>query len=109
MNAIDGHLDDKHGCQFQEVNCPTDCEVACQRQYLMNHKTECPRRKVNCWYCHDTGEQQFIEGQHKEECPKLPLPCLNKCEVGNIPREELARHTDRCLLQQIQCKYSIIT
>ena len=83
--------------------------MVCQQQYLMNHKTECPRCKVNCQYCHDTGEHQFIEGQHKEECPKLPLLCPNNCEVDNIPREELARHIDSCLLQQIQCQYSIVS
>ena len=75
----------------------------------MSHvNTECPRRKVNCQYCHDTGEHQFIEGQHKVECLKLPLPCPNKCEVGNIPRDALRKHLNFCPLQLIQCKYHIV-
>ena len=109
MNAITNHLNNRGGCQFQEVNCPNDCGLAYQRQHLTSHvETECLRRKANCQYCHDTGEHQFIEGQHKDYCPKLPLPCPNKCEIDNISRDGLREHINICSLQLIQCKYHVV-
>ena len=83
--------------------------MACQRRDLTNHvKTECPCCKVSCQYCHYTGEYQFIESQHKEECPKLPQTRPYKCGIGSIPRGELTKHIDRCSLEDVQCKYSIV-
>ena len=109
VNAITSHLNNRDGCQFQEINCPNDCGVAYQRKHLTSHvETECPQRKVKCQYCHDTGKHQFIEGQHKEKCPKLPLPCPSKCEIDCIPRDELRKHINICPLQLIQCKYHIV-
>ena len=109
LNAITSHFSNNDGCQFHEVNCPNDCGTAYQRQFLTSHlKTKCPRRNINCQYCHDTGEHQFIEGQHKEECPKFPLPCPNRCEVGNIPRDGIREHINFCPLEQIQCKYHTV-
>ena len=109
VNAIIGHIDDKDGCQFQEVNYHNDCRAAYQQQYLTRHaETECPRRKANYQYCYNTGEHQFIEGQHKDECPKLPLPCPNNCEFGSIPRDGITEHIVMYPLQLIQCKYHII-
>ena len=106
LNDINNHLGNSDGCQFEEVKCSNECGKMIQRQYLTSHiETECPRRKVNCRYCHDTGEHQFIEGQHKDECPKLPLPCPNKCEIGNIPREDMEAHRKECPLEMIQCEY----
>ena len=106
LNNINNHLGNSDGCQFEEVKCSNECGKMIQRQYLTSHvETECLCRKVNCQYCHDTGEHQFIEGQHKEECPKLPLPCPNKCEVGNVPREDMEAHRKECPLEMIQCEY----
>ena len=106
LNDINNHLGNSDGCQFEEVKCSNECGKMIQRQYLTSHvETECPRRKVNCQYCHDTGEHQFIEGQHKEECPKLPLPCPNKCEVGNVPLEDIETHLISCGYEMIQCEY----
>ena len=106
LNDINNHLGNSDGCQFEVVKCFNECGKVIQRQYLTSHvETECPRRKVNCQYCHDTGEHQFIEGQHKEECPKLPLPCPNKCEVGNIPYKGMEAHRKECPLEMIQCEY----
>ena len=102
LNDIVNHLGN-NSCQLK---CSNGCGKIIQQQYLTSHvEIECPRRKVNCQYCHDTGEHQFIEGQHKEECPKLPLPCPNKCEVGNVPREDLEAHRNECPLEMIQCEY----
>ena len=82
--------------QFKEVNCPNDCEVyLCSDKILLSIlrvETECVRRKLDCQYCHITIEYQSIEVEHnlhKEQCPKLPLPCPNKCDVDNIPLEEM--------------------
>ena len=106
LNDINNHLGNSDGCQFEEVKCSNDCGKMIQRRYLTSHvETECPRRKVTCQYCHDTGEHQFIEGQHKEECPKLPLPCPNKCDIGNIPYKSLEAHRKECPLEMIQCEY----
>ena len=103
INYINSHLEK---CEFEEVKCSNECGKMIQRQYLSGHvKSRCTRRKVNCQYCHDTGEHQFIEGQHKEECSKLPLPCPNKCEIGNVPREDIEAHRKECPLQMIQCEY----
>ena len=104
LNAITGHLTKKDGCQFQKVNCPNKCKVACQRRDLTNHvETECPCRKVSCQYCHDIGEYQFIKGQHKQECSKVPLSCPNNCEIGTILREDIEKHKCECPLEVISC------
>ena len=96
-------------CLFEFIDCVSQCGKKLARWCLTSHvETECPRRKVNCQYCHDTGEHQFIEGQHKDECPKLPLPCPNKCEIDNIPRDGLTEHIKICPLQLMQCKYHIV-
>ena len=106
LNDINNHLGNSDGCKFEPLKCSNECGKMIERRYLTIHvETECPRRKVNCQYCHDTGEHQFIEGQHKEECPKLPLPCLNKCEVGSVPREDMEAHRKECPLEMIQCEY----
>ena len=108
LNDINNHQGNSNmdGCQFEEINCFNECGKKIQRRYMTGHvKSRCPRRKVNCQYCHDTGEHQFIEGQHKEECPKLPLPCPNKCEVGNVLREDMEAHRKECPLEIIQCEY----
>ena len=102
LNDIKNHLGNSDGCQFEEVKCSNGCGKMIERQYL---ETECPHRKVTCQYCHDTGEHQFIEGQHKKKCLKLPLPCLNECGVGSIPREDMEAHMKECPLEMIQCEY----
>ena len=91
-------------CPFEMVKCSMKCGKMFQQQYLTNHiETECSCRKVDCHYCHITGEHQFIEGGHKEQCPKLPIPCPNKCQVGNLPREDMKKHRNECLLEIEQC------
>ena len=103
LNDINNHLGN---CKYENTECSNECGKMIQRQYLTSHvETECPHHKVNCQYCHDTGEHQFIEDQHKEECPKLPIPCPNKCEAGNVPREDMEAHREECPLEMIQCEY----
>ncbi|XP_065904009.1 TNF receptor-associated factor 4-like [Dysidea avara] len=101
VNDIRYHI---NHCCFEEINCPNDCEVSVQRQNLTKHiETECVHLKVECQHCHITEEYQLIEGEHKEQCPKLPLPCPNKCDVDNIPREEMNGHRKTCPLEEINC------
>ena len=106
LNDINNHLGNSDGCQFERVKCSNECGKMIERQHLISHvKTKCPRRKVNCHYCHHTVEYQFIECQHKKECPRLPLPCPNRCKVGNVHREDMEAHRKECPLEIIQCEY----
>ncbi|XP_065890742.1 TNF receptor-associated factor 2-like [Dysidea avara] len=91
-------------CPLEEVMCSNGCGVILQRQHLIDHvQMHCPCRKVNCQHCLITGESQFIDGEHKEQCPKLPLPCPNKCEASNIPREDIDAHRKMCPLEEVTC------
>ncbi|XP_065904789.1 TNF receptor-associated factor 4-like [Dysidea avara] len=104
VNDVGNHLESSDGCRFVEVNCPNYCRISMQRQNLTKHvETECVRRRVDCQYCHITEEYQIIDGEHKEQCPKLPLPCPNKCDVDNIPREEISTHMMRCPFEEVEC------
>ncbi|XP_065904792.1 TNF receptor-associated factor 4-like [Dysidea avara] len=101
VNDINKHLG---SCHFEDLSCTNDCGVHVQRQNLTKHiETECVRRKVDCQYCHITEEYQSIEGEHKEQCPKLPLPCPNKCDISNIPREQINQHRKICPLEKVEC------
>ena len=104
VNNIVGHVTNSDGCQFEEVICPNGCGMCVQRQYLSSHvEDECVCRLVDCQYCHITGEHQLIEGEHKEQCPKFPIACPNKCEVDNIPREDIDEHRKMCPLEEVTC------
>ena len=93
-------------CKLQNVVC-IKCKKTLQRQYLISHvKTVCPYRIVDCLYCCISGEHQFIRSwQHRKVCPKLPLPCPNKCEVRNVPREDMEAHRKECSNEMVQCEY----
>ena len=96
----------KTTCPFEEIECPNDCGVTLQEQYMASHvEVECPCREVECQYCQLPGEYQFIEEKHKEECPRLPINCPNECEVGGIPHEDMTAHRLKCPLEIIECEY----
>jgi len=104
QGEVNNIVDHSNHCCFEEVNCPNECGVHLQRKSITKHlETDCVRRKIDCQYCHITDEYQNIEGEHKEQCPKLPLLCPNKCEVLNIPREEMDEHRNTCPLEEINC------
>ncbi|XP_065901932.1 TNF receptor-associated factor 4-like [Dysidea avara] len=106
LNDINNHLGNSDGCQFEDVKCSNECGKMLQRQYLTSHvETECPRRNVDCRYCYITGECQFVEGGHKEECVRLPVPCLNKCKVKGIAREDMEAHRTECPHEIVPCEY----
>ena len=104
VNNIVSHLINGDGCQFENVTCPYHCGMSVQRQYLSSHvEDECMHRMVSCQYCHITGEHQFIVGEHKDHCPKFPIACSNKCEVHNIPREDIDEHRKICPCEEVTC------
>ena len=91
-------------CPLEEITCSNNCGAILLRQHLIDHvQSKCPCRMTDCKYCQISGEYRFIDGEHKEECPKLPLPCPNKCESINIPREEVDAHRTECPLEEIPC------
>ena len=103
---INNHLGNSDGCQFEEVNCSNECGKIMQRHWMSSHvEKECLNRKSECQLCHVTGEYEFIEGKHKKKCPKLPVPCPNKCNIGDIPREGIEAHRKECPLEINQCEY----
>ncbi|XP_065920304.1 TNF receptor-associated factor 4-like [Dysidea avara] len=104
VNNIINHLQSSNGCIFEKVACSNDCGTFLQRQYLTSHiENECACRKVDCQYCHIAGEHQFIEGEHKEQCPRFSVPCPNKCEIHEIPREDIDKHREVCPLEEVAC------
>ncbi|XP_065918820.1 TNF receptor-associated factor 4-like [Dysidea avara] len=104
VNNIVSHVTKSDGCQFEEVICTNGCGMCVQRQYLSSHvEDECVCCMVDCQYCHITGEHQFIEGEHKDQCPKFPIACPNKCEIDNIPREDIDEHRKMCPLEEVTC------
>ena len=105
VNDIASHLKNSSGCKFEDVHCPNSCGETFERQLLVSHAEECPRRLINCQYCHIEGEHQLIEGSHKEQCCNFPVPCPNKCEIINVPREDLKEHMKVCPLETVQCQY----
>ena len=104
LNDIDNHLHSSDGCHFEDILCTNECGKVIQRCDLKSHlDSDCPHHKANCLYCHVKIEHKLYS-KHKKECPKFPVPCPNKCKVGNIPRENLQKHLgDECMLQNITC------
>ena len=106
VNYLTSHLKNSSGCKFEDVHCPNTCGETFERQCLTSHIEECPRRLINCQYCQIEGEYQFIEASsHKEQCCKFPVPCPNKCEIINVPRENLKEHVEVCPMEIVQCQY----
>lgn len=106
VNDITNHLTNSSGCKFEDVSCPSSCGKKLERQHLSYHVEECPRRLINCQYCDIEGEYQFIEGQsHQQHCNRFPVSCPNKCDKGNLPREDLKEHRKVCPLEVVHCQY----
>ena len=104
LNDIDNHLHSGDGCQFEDILCTNECGKVIQRCNLKSHlDSDCPHHKTNCLHCHAKIVHKLYN-KHKKECPKFPLPCPNKCRVGNIPRENLQKHLgNECMLQNVRC------
>jgi len=63
---------------------------------------------IECAFCSERFPK-LEKKAHNEACPKFPVECSNKCGVKNIPREEVAYHTEKhCPLTVIDCEYSAI-
>ena len=102
------HLENRDGCQFEQVRCPNDCKKLIQRRLLSNHMKLCPCREVKCQYCLNNVKLSLVDNTHLEECPKLPLPCPNGCRKVKIFREDMKTHRKECPLELIQCEYHSI-
>ena len=106
INNITGHLEGSDGCSFEEVKCSNDCGLLLQRQHIPDHvDNECPYRQVHCQYCNVLAWHQFIKSEHVKQCPKFPLPCPNNCGIGDICREDMEHHRQKCPLEVVQCEY----
>ena len=102
---ITSHLTKSNGCKFEVVCCQNNCGKSFGRQYLSGHVEECPRHPIKCEYCHIEGEYQFIEGSHQQQCYKYPVLCPNKCEIMDVPRQDVEEHRKVCPLEIVQCQY----
>jgi len=89
-------------CPLEEVSCTNDCGTSCLTAHV---NMGCLHRNVDCKYCHITAQHQFIEGEHKEQFPKLPIACPNKCEVNEVPRDDMEEHMKSYSLELIHCEY----
>ena len=97
----------KKECQLEMVNCLNNCGKQFERRLSNSHmETECSNHTVECPHCRILGlYNEIYDPQHTNSCPKLPLPCPNKCELGNVPREDMEAHRKECPLEMIQCEY----
>jgi len=78
LSQVTDHCnDDRLGCLFQEIKCPSECGASLQHKDLENHLINC---FCYCQYCKMTGDRVIIANQHKEHCKV-------------------------CLLEEIQCEY----
>ena len=104
LNDINNHLHSGDGCQYEDILCTNECGKVIQRCNLKSHlDSDCPHQKSHCLYCHIKIEHKLYS-KHKKECPKFPVPCPNKCKIGNMPRENLQKHLDdECMLQNVKC------
>jgi len=102
----------KHGdeCSYQPVCCiNAGCNEEVLRKDVITHmETTCLWSVIECAFCSERFPK-LEKKAHNEVCPKFPVGCSNKCGVKNIPREEVAHHTEKhCPLTVIDCEYSAI-
>ncbi|XP_065912310.1 uncharacterized protein [Dysidea avara] len=97
------------GCQYTEVSCSNNCGMVMQRRLLEEHlNAECELRQVECQYCSSTGSYQWINGSHQEDCPKYPMECPNHCDIGQVTREEMSVHLEKCPLAIVKCPFAVV-
>jgi TNF receptor-associated factor 4 len=60
-----------------------------QRRNEKKHIAEdCMKNSAKCDFCKEQIPKSE-EADHLEECPKFPIPCPAKCNVNDLPREEV--------------------
>ena len=105
INNINNHLENKDGCQYEDVQCSNDsCGKMLQRRLLGHHEqNECLHRKVYCEYCSDVGAHTFITGEHIDLCPKFPMQCSNSNCTTVVFRKDVDEHRKTCPYEVVDC------
>jgi hypothetical protein len=80
------HLDE---CEFAFVVCTRGCGGRYQRRNEEKHLADdCLRVDIPCDFCKKKISKQD-EADHLEECTKFPISCPAKCNVPEMPRDEV--------------------
>ena len=102
-----GHLQEHKlgACQYEPVNCPSNCGKRVIRKDLKKHKQNtCPLREVACEYCQWKGLYTKL-GDHYTNCQSYPLPCPS-CGAVDIPLHSVEAHLQECPEKKIKCPLS---
>ena len=92
-------------CPKERVVCSRGCSMKVAREDLLTHETNnCPKRLVKCEHCTSALFYENMKS-HNKICAKYPIPCLNNCMIGTVPRDGLERHLQTCPKQKIKCLY----
>ena len=95
-------------CPKARVYCSNGCGIRIIREDLLTHEAnDCPKRLVKCAHCTVDMVYENMESHHKA-CTKYPLPCLNNCMIGTVPRKGMEEHLQTCPNQKIMCPYQNI-
>ena len=95
-------------CPKARVYCSNGCGIRIIREDLLTHETnDCPKRLVKCQHCTVDMVYENMKSHHKA-CTKYPLPCLNNCITGIVPRKGMEEHLQTCPNQKIMCPYQNI-
>ena len=98
------HLDD---CEYALVECQRGCGQRYQRRNERKHVSEdCMKNDVSCDFCKEKVPKSE-EADHLEECTKFPIPCPAKCNVAEMPRDQMQNHLDNeCTKYEVPCPFS---
>ena len=102
------HLDPSTGsCKFVRIECPYFCGESMKFSEVESHKIVCPQRPYTCKYCGYKGTFDGMRTKHWSICGKYPVPCPNKCDLLDIPRESLDKHLkEGCLQKERKCEFA---
>ena len=110
VKSLESHMSIGKGvgdCQYQEVNCPLQCEESVLRKNVASHtKEECQNRPFNCPHCSHLATYREISNNHYSTCMHYPLLCPNRCTQDTILRCNMSDHLGSCPLQVVPCPYA---
>ena len=106
LSNLEDHL---KSCPYEDIVCPNEhCNEWFPRRTLTHHLgSRCRYRVVNCQFCSDKYVYKDVKS-HMKHCKRLPLECINKCGMKDIPRDEMALHISECPLSILPCTYKDI-
>ena len=73
---------------------------------LNQHSTSCLYRPWKCQHCNFETTYEVGTNDHPANCTKYPEPCSNRCEIGTVPRCDVAKHLLVCPLQLVECGFA---